>query len=112
LKKTQEEILLLPINIIDKWVNKAHIQINDSIKRQKQNNRRTNHPIRNFFYRVIPAQQQPPPQRQQQNIVPNPLIVPRRRTLISKTLGNFFQVRRPPEQDPQIVILHNDDRPP
>jgi hypothetical protein len=105
-------MLLLPINIIDKWDHKAHIRINDSIKRQKQKTRQTNHPIQNFFYIVIPAAQQPLPQRQQQNIAPNPLIVPRRCTLIATTLGNFFQLRRPPEQDPQLVLPHNDDRPP
>jgi hypothetical protein len=111
-EKTQEEMLLLSINIIDKWVHKAHIRIYDSIKRQKQKPRQTNHPIRNFVYRVILAAQQPLPQCQQQNIAPNPLVVTRRRTLIATTLGNFFQLRRPPERDHQIVIPHNDDRPP
>jgi hypothetical protein len=111
-EKTQEEMLLLPINIIDKWFHKARIRIIDSIKHQKQKPRQTNHIIQNFFYRVIPAQPQPPPQHQRQNLAPNPLIAPRRRTLIATTLGNFFPLQRPPEQDPQLVIPHNDDGPP
>jgi hypothetical protein len=109
---TKEEMLSLPINIIDKWIHKANIRINDSIKRQKQKTHQTNYQIPNFFYRVIPPPQQPLPQHQQQNIAPNPRIVPRQRNLIATTLGLFFQIRRPPEQDPHIVIPHNDDRPP
>jgi hypothetical protein len=59
-EKTQEEMLLLPTHIIEKWIYKAHIRISDSIKRQKQKTRQTIQPIQNFFYRVIPAQRQQP----------------------------------------------------
>jgi hypothetical protein len=37
-EKKQDERLLLPTHIIEKWIYKAHIRITDSIKRQKQKN--------------------------------------------------------------------------
>jgi hypothetical protein len=49
-EKTQEEILLLPIHVIERWLYKAHIKVSDSIKRQQQKTSKTNQPIRNFFY--------------------------------------------------------------
>jgi hypothetical protein len=114
-EKTQEEMLLLPTHIIEKWIYKAHIRIADSIKQQKQQTRHNHHPNINYFYRIVPPLQR----RQQPNLniqaPQNPRIpIPnnRQRNLISTTLGNFFQKRPHPAPNPYIPIPQNDDRPP
>jgi hypothetical protein len=107
-EKTQEELLQLPIHIIERWLHKAQIKTTDSIKRQQLKTQRTHQPIRNFSYRVIPAHQQLP-QPPINNQPPNPAI---RRNFITTTLGNFFRVLNPRNNDPYIPLPRNDDRPP
>jgi hypothetical protein len=91
---------------------KAHIKVSDSIKRQQQKTSKTNQPIRNFFYRIVPAHHPqprpilPPPQPNVQ------LIINNRQNLITTTLGQFFQRIAPVVMAPHIPIPTNDDYPP
>jgi hypothetical protein len=104
-----EEIILLPTSTIEKWIYKADIRIAASIKRQKQQDKTTNHPIKKFFHRLIPTTI---PTKSEPNHETSPPKAKKTiKKFISNTITTFFPIRYQ-YNDPHIPIPTSDYRPP